>query len=154
MKRGSHGHFGISLQLGMLEKQDKISHRLLNSTQRFGKVTKFSQYNNNTLSLTLCGLWLSAPSFLCFIISVDLGPVVWGCLIRNHSILSLSLAQCQRYWLVSTNGAGAGHIWLAPVYSPVLVVLVHRMGNWSNPLKNGFIQHTSKINFVIKKKSQ
>ena len=32
---------------------------------------------------------------------------------------------------------------------PVLTVLVHRMGIWSHPLKNGLIQHTSKINFVF-----
>ena len=37
------------------------------------------------------------------------------------------------------------HIWLAPFYSPVFAVLVHRMGIWSNPQQNRFIQHTSKI---------
>ena len=32
---------------------------------------------------------------------------------------------------------------------PVLAVLVHRIVIWSHPLKNGLIQHTSKINFVF-----
>ena len=32
---------------------------------------------------------------------------------------------------------------------PVLAVLVHTMGVWSNPLKNGLIQYTSKVNFVF-----
>ena len=50
------------------------------------------------------------------------------------------------------------HIALRPhiciLYSPgpVLSVLAHRMGIWSHPLKNGLIQHTSKINFVFLEK--
>ena len=40
---------------------------------------------------------------------------------------------------------GISHICI--LYSPgrVLAVLAHIMGIWSNPLKNGLIQHTSKI---------
>ena len=38
------------------------------------------------------------------------------------------------------------HICILYCPGPVLAGLVHRMGIWSNPLKNGLIQHTSKIN--------
>ena len=37
---------------------------------------------------------------------------------------------------------------------PVPAVLAHRMGIWSDPLKNGLIQHTSKMNFVFSEKIQ
>ena len=33
------------------------------------------------------------------------------------------------------------HICILYSPGPVLAVLAHRMGIWSNPLKNGFIQH-------------
>ena len=37
------------------------------------------------------------------------------------------------------------HICILYIPGPVLAVLVHRMGIWSDPLKNGLIQHTSKM---------
>ena len=46
----------------------------------------------------------------------------------------------------------AAHICILYSPGPVLAVLVHIMGIWSNPLKNGLIQHTSKINFVFLEK--
>ena len=44
------------------------------------------------------------------------------------------------------------HICILYSPGPVLAVLVHRMGILSNPLKNGLIQNTSKINFVFLEK--
>ena len=35
---------------------------------------------------------------------------------------------------------------------PVPAVLAHKMGIWSNPLKNGLIQHNSKMNLVLSEK--
>ena len=37
----------------------------------------------------------------------------------------------------------ADHICILYCPGPVLAVLVHIMGIWSQPLKNGLIQHTS-----------
>ena len=43
------------------------------------------------------------------------------------------------------------HTHICILYSPgpVLAVLAHIMGIWCHPLKNGLIQHTSKINLVF-----
>ena len=46
------------------------------------------------------------------------------------------------------------HIHISSLYSPVAVhtVLAHRMEIWFNPLKNGLIQHTSKMTLVFPEK--
>ena len=55
--------------------------------------------------------------------------------------------QCQRGHLKLTQ-----HICILYSPGPVLAVLAHRMGMLSHPLKNGLIQHTSKIIFVYLEK--
>ena len=47
--------------------------------------------------------------------------------------------------LLSLLKSFACHICILYSPGPVPAVLAHKMGIWSNPIKSGLIQHTSKI---------
>ena len=67
--------------------------------------------------------------------------IVWDILAVQHSTI---LLHCITLYFI--------HICILYSPGPVSAGLAHRMGVWSNPLKNSLIQHTSKISFVYLEK--